>query len=191
MLDQSHSVEPEVLNGLDVTEYGNIVEAVREQPHLARFEFRARNVWEDGAGGYTRTTIGGFFAAGAEQGTDGRSHVIEIDEPPVLLGIDRAPNPAEYLLNALAGCLTSTVVYKAASRGILLESVEASVEGDMDARNFLELSSEQRTGYQGLRARIRVKTDASVDEIRELVQFSPVLDTLTHGTAVTVSVEET
>lgn len=188
MAEQAKRVEAVVTNGIDVTEYANTVQAVREQPELANFQFRARNVWD--TGGYNRTTIQGFYGAGEEQGAEGRSFVVDADEPPVLLGEDRAPNPVEYLLHALAACLTSTIIYKAAARGITVESVESTLEGDLDARAFLEVSEEQRKGYQSIRATFRVKSDASAQEIKELAAFSPVLDVVSHGTPVSLRVEK-
>jgi len=173
-------------NGIDVTEYESIVEAVREEPSLAKFEFRAGNRWI--AGGLNRTTITGFHGAGEEQGTDGRRFVVQAAEPPVLLGEDQAPNPAEYLLHALAACLTSSIVYKAAARGITVKSISATLDGDLDGRAFLELSDEERKGYRQIRATFRVEADAPAEEILELARFSPVLDVVTNGTPVDLRV---
>lgn len=177
-----------VVNGLNVTEYHRIVDDVRVQPELAKFEFRATNQWENG--GYNVTTIKGFYGAGEEQGTDDRQFIVDADEPPVLLGVDRAPNPVEYLLHALAACLTSSIVYKAASRGIHVDSIEASLEGDLDARAFLELSDNSRKGYEGIRANFRVRSQASAEVIKELAEFSPVLDVIRDGTPVSLQVEK-
>lgn len=178
-----------IVNGLNVTEYHKIVDDVREDPGLARFEFRAANQWDDG--GYNITTIKGFHGAGEEQGATSRHFVVDADEPPVLLGVDRAPNPVEYLLHALAACLTSSIVYKAASRGISVESIEGNLEGDLDALSFLELSNEGRKGYEEIRASFRVRSDASAEEIKQLAEFSPVLDVVRHGTSVSLQIEKT
>jgi uncharacterized OsmC-like protein len=186
MAEHAKLVEAVVTNGINVTEYEEIVRAVKDQPELAKFRFRAGNVWE--MGGYNRTTIRGFYGAGEEQGAEDRSFVVDADEPPVLLGEDRAPNPVEYLLHALAACLTSSIIYKAAARGIPIESVESTLEGDLDARSFLELSDERRKGYQNIRATFKVKSDASPEVIKELAEFSPVLDVVTHGTPVSLRV---
>jgi uncharacterized OsmC-like protein len=186
MSEKSSVAKATIRNGIDVTEYESIVEAVREDPTLAKFEFRAANVWD--GGGLNRTTITAFYGAGEVHGEDGRRFVVEAAEPPVLLGKDEAPNPAEYLLHSLAACLTSSIIYKAASRGIVVESVEAKLEGDLDARSFLELSDEERRGYREIRAEFRVRSSASEEEIRELMEFSPVLDVVRHGTPVSLRV---
>jgi uncharacterized OsmC-like protein len=188
MLKQVKVPEDQILNGLNVTEYEQIVEAVRNEPKLAKFQFRAGNLWH--GGGLNRTTIRNFYGAGEEQGVRDRRFTVDAAEPPVLLGKDEAPNPVEYVLHALAACLTSSIVYKAAARGIAVESVESTLEGDMDARKFLELGDDQRTGYQNIRATFKVKADASPETIKELAEFSPVLDVVSHGTPVSLRIEK-
>lgn len=188
-MTEVHAVENDIMiNGLNVTEYHQIVDDVREQPELAKFEFRATNQWDDG--GYNVTTIKGFYGAGEEQGANGRQFVVDADEPAVLLGVDRAPNPVEYLLHALAACLTSSIVYKAASRGIKVDSIQASLEGDLDALAFLEVSDKGRKGYEEIRANFRVRSEASAEEIKGLAEFSPVLDVVRNGTRVSLLVEK-
>jgi uncharacterized OsmC-like protein len=188
MKAQTKTAVPVVTNGINVTEYEEIVQAVKEESELAKFQFRARNRWD--WGGYNRTTIKGFYGAGEEHGAEDRTFVVDADEPPVLLGEDRAPNPVEYLLHALTACLTSTIIYKAAARGITIESVESKLEGDLDARAFLDLSDEERKGYQNIRATFKVKSDASSEEIKEMAEFSPVLDVVSHGTPVSLQIEK-
>jgi uncharacterized OsmC-like protein len=188
MLDEVTPVDPVIANGINVTEYEEIVRAVRDEPALAKFEFRASNRWEDG--GYNETSIAGFYGAGDEQGAQDRHFTIAADEPPVLLGTDRAPNPVEFLLHALAGCLTSAIVYKAATKGIRIETIESTLEGDLDASRFLELSDEGRLGFQGIRAAFKIKADAPAEEIRALAEFSPVLDVVRNGTSVTIEIKK-
>lgn len=188
MTTQTNIAESSVVNGIDVIEFENTVQAVKAQPELAKFQFRASNRWD--MGGYNRTTIKGFYGAGEEHGAQDRTFVLEADEPPVLLGEDRTANPVEYLLHALASCLTSSIIYKAAARGITIESVESKLEGDLDARAFLEVSNDARKGYQNIRATFKVKSDASAEELKECAEFSPVLDVITHGTPVSLLIEK-
>jgi len=188
MLDQVNTTDAVITNGINVTEYTEIVQAVREDPTLAKFEFRANNIWKDG--GCNLTTIADFYGAGEEHGGNGRCFTVAADEPPVLLGTDSAPNPVEFLLHALAGCLTSTIVYKAAVKGIRINAIESHFEGDLDALRFLELSEEGRLGYQGIRATFRVAADAPATEIAKLAEYSPVLDVLRNGTPVSVAVSK-
>jgi uncharacterized OsmC-like protein len=188
MTTQTQIAESSVVNGIDVIEFENTVQAVKAQPDLAKFQFRASNRWN--TGGYNRTTIKGFYGAGEEHWARDRTFVLEADEPPVLLGEDRTANPVEYLLHALASCLTSSIIYKAAARGITIESVESTLEGDLDARAFLEVSNDERKGYQHIRVTFKIKSDASPDVLKECAEFSPVLDVVTHGTAVSLRIEK-
>lgn len=187
MLQKVKPVEDRFVNGLNVSEFERIVDAVRAEPALAKFQFRAANAWIDG--GLNRTAISSFYAAGGEQGEADRRFRVDAGEPAALLGKDEAPNPAEYLLHALAACLTSSIVYKAAARGIVVESIESRLEGDLDGRRFLELADTGRTGFQQIRARFKVKANATPEEIRALAEFSPVYDTLTRGSPVSIDVE--
>jgi len=187
MLNQAIETPDQYLNGVNVTEFGKIVDAVRAEPDLVKFEFRATNRWH--GGGLNQSTIRTFYGAGEEQGVDGRHFTVDAGEPPALLGHDEAPNPAEFLLHALTACLTSTIVYKAAQRGIAIESIESSIEGDMNGLKFLGLSDAGRTGYRQIRVRFRVKADVSPETLKELVGFSPIYDTIAHGTPVLVEIE--
>jgi len=187
MLNQAIEKQDQYLNGVNVTEFGKIIDAVRDEPSLVKFQFRATNRWH--GGGLNQSTIRTFYGAGEEQGVEGRHFTVDAGEPPALLGDDEAPNPAEFLLHALAACLTSTLAYKAAARGIAIESIQSSIEGDMNGLKFLEISNAERTGYQQIRVRFRVKADASPETLKELAGLSPIYDTIVHGTPVLVEIE--
>jgi uncharacterized OsmC-like protein len=115
--------------------------------------------------------------------------VLDADEPPVLLGQDAGANPVEYVLHALAACLTTTLVYHAAARGIRVEAVDSALEGDLDLRGFLGLSDEVRKGYHAVRVRMRVKSTAAPAVLRELALYSPVFDIVSNSLPVEVAVE--
>ncbi|MES4785356.1 MAG: hypothetical protein C4294_05510, partial [Nitrospiraceae bacterium] len=102
-----------VINGVDVERMGNTIQAINGNPGLAKFQFRALNRWNNGS--QNRTTIAEFYGAGQENPQYHR-FTLDADEPDVLLGRDAAPNPVEYVLTALAGCLTTSIVYHAAAR---------------------------------------------------------------------------
>jgi uncharacterized OsmC-like protein len=112
----------------------------------------------------------------------------------VLLGTDRGANPVEYVLTALAGCLTTSLVYHAAARGIAVEEVESHLEGDLDLRGFLGLSEEVRNGYENIRVTFKIKADATEEQLRELVQLaqnrSPVFDIISHPVPVSVELRK-
>jgi uncharacterized OsmC-like protein len=179
------------INGVDVDRLFGTIDTIEEKPAIAKFQFRAANRWL--GGGLNRSAIQGFYGAGREDATRTRPFVLDNDEPDVLLGTDQGANPVEYVLHALAGCLTTSLVYHAAARGIAVEEVESTLEGDLDLRGFLGLSDEVRSGYERVRVKFRIKADATPEQIDELCRTaqrrSPVFDIVSHGVPVSVSAE--
>ncbi|HET8580001.1 MAG TPA: OsmC family protein [Nitrospiraceae bacterium] len=177
-----------VVNGVDVERLGATIQAIQQTPTLAASQFRAKNRWI--MGGHNRSTIQGFYGAGQEDTTRTNPFVLDADEPPVLLGKDQGANPAEYVLHALAACLTTSLVYHAAARGIRLESVESHLEGDLDLQGFLGISDKVRQGYKQIRAQFTVKSDASPEQLQELTKYSPVYDIVSNPVPVSISVRK-
>ena len=96
----------------------------------------------------------------------------------------------EYLLSALAGCITTTLVAHATVRGIAIEEIESRLEGGMDLNGFLGLNPDTPKGYQSIRMDIKVKTaEENLDKLRELTQFSPVYNSLINGTPVEINIQ--
>jgi uncharacterized OsmC-like protein len=177
-----------IVNGVDVDVLGGTVEAIKENSELAKCKFRLRNTWLQG--GHNRSTVGDFYGA-CQENSHQATFELDADEPPVLAGTDLAPNPVEHLLHALAGCLTSTLVYHAAIRGIRIDELECEVEGDLDLRGFLGLSKDVRKGYQNIRVTFRVKTDPDqLEKLKALSKLSPVFDVTSNGTQVDVEIEQ-
>lgn len=181
------------INGVNVEELFKTVDAVKKTAAIAKFRFRADNTWIEG--GHNRTSIRNFFGAGEEDTSRKTPFILDADEPKVLLGTDRGANPVEYVLTALAGCLTTSLVYHAAARGIAVEEVESHLEGDLDLRGFLGLSEEVRNGYENIRVTFKIKADATEEQLRELVQLaqkrSPVFDIVSHPVPVSVELKKT
>jgi uncharacterized OsmC-like protein len=179
-----------IINGVDTAKLFATLDAIKANPSLATFQFRARNRWIDGA--HNRTTIRDFYAANQEDTSRAAEFVLDAGEPAILLGSDTGPNPAEYLLHALAACLTTSLVYVAAARGVRLTAVESTLEGDMDVQGALGLSDEYRNGFAQIRVSFRVEGEAPEEKLREIVaraqQRSAVFDMVTNGLPVTVDV---
>lgn len=183
---QMPGTEATLVNGVDVAALSATLDAVRQEPALAAFQFRAGNTWL--GGGLNRSTIGSFYGAGREQMRE-KPFSFAADEPPVLLGGDRAANPVEFVLHALAACLTTTMVYHAAARGIAIKTVSSELEGDLDLRGFLGLSGDVRKGYHHVRVKLRVQSAAPAEQLAELAKFSPVYDIVSNSLPVEVTVE--
>ena len=181
------------INGVNVDELFKTVDAVKKTAAIAKFRFRADNTWIEG--GHNRTSIRNFYGAGEEDTSRKTPFILDADEPKVLLGTDRGANPVEYVLTALAGCLTTSLVYHAAARGIAVEEVESHLEGDLDLRGFLGISEEVRNGYENIRVTFKIKADATEEQLRELVQLaqkrSPVFDIVSHPVPVSVELKKT
>jgi uncharacterized OsmC-like protein len=137
-------------------------------------------------GGHNRSEIKEFYGACEEDSTRTEPFVLDADEPPVLLGEDRGANPVEYVLHALAACMITTLVYHAAAQGINIESVDSELEGDLDARGFLRLDENIRKGYQNIRVKFNVKSDATPAQLAELARLSPIFDIVTNSVPVAV-----
>lgn len=169
-----------VRNGLNLEQMTQTVEALQNDPQLAQFRFRARNSWING--GANRSTIKDFFGAGQEDTSRTRAWEFTNGEPPVLLGNNEGANPVEFLLHALAGCVTTTTVLHATARGIAIKSLSTELEGDIDLQGLLALDPDVPAGYREIRIRMDIQADCSDEELEELLAFarehSPVCNTV-------------
>lgn len=169
-----------IKNGLNLEQMIQTIDALEQDPALARFEFRARNTWING--GENRSTIKDFYGAGRED--DSRTEAWEFinGEPPVLLGNNEGANPVEFLLHALAGCVTTTTVLHATARGIRIESLSTELEGEIDLQGLLALNPDVPAGYREIRIKMDIKADCSDRELDEMLAFarehSPVCNTV-------------
>lgn len=184
-------MDANVMNGVDVEQLVSTIEAIKDKPELARFNFRAKTTWING--GHSRTTIQSFYGAGQEDTSRSEPFVLEGDEPPVLLGVNKGPNAVEMVLAALASCLTVGMAYNAAARGLKIERLEFELDGDVDLHRFLGLSDTVRAGYQNIRLTCSLQSDASDSELSELLEHvkntSPVLDIISNPVNVEVQLK--
>jgi uncharacterized OsmC-like protein len=178
---------PTIANGVNVTQLVDTIALIKKDASLARFRFRARTRWEDG--GRCETEIAGFYGAGAEASRS-KTHILEGDEPPVLLGTDTAPNAVEAVLHALASCISVGYVYNAAARGITIDSLRFDTEGELDLRAFLGLSDTVRPGFERITFTATVKANAKREELEALCEYvqrtSPVLDIIRNPVPVSI-----
>ncbi len=176
-----------VVNGVNLETLMATVNAIKGDPELGACHFRASNKWL--GGNHNRTTVTGFYGAKQEIAHK-QKFEMDADEPPILAGEDEGANPVEHLLHALASCVTTSMVAHAAVRGIHVEEVESELEGDIDLRGFLGLSDDVPKGYTDIRVKFKVKADPKdLARLEELIEYSPVFNTLTHGVPVSIQVE--
>jgi uncharacterized OsmC-like protein len=180
-----------IRNGVNTEALFGALDAVKAQPEAAKFQFRAANQWVSGT--HSRSTIDGFFGLGAEQNHLAPS-TFDADHPEQLTGSDRGPSPVEYLLHALAACITAGIGNIAAARGVDLDRVESTVSGDIDLMGLLGLDESVRNGFQRIDVRVLIEGNTSAEELAGVVQRSvarsAVFDMLNNGTVVNVTVNE-
>ena len=179
------------LNGVDVQQLVDTINAIKENPELARFTFQAHNRWL--GGGHSQTQIQTFYHAGREDSSRRTPFTLEGDEPPVLLGQNAGPNAVEAVLHALASCLAVGFIYNAAAQGIKVDQLEFDIEGDLDLHAFLGLSDEVRPGYENITLTYRVKADAPRRQLEQLCEYvqrtSPVVDIIRNPVPVSIELE--
>jgi len=177
-------------NGVDTEGLFGALDAVKAQPEAAKFQFRATNRWISGTN--SQGTIHGFFGLGEEQ-THKQAFTYDAERAEQLVAKDRGPTPVEFLLHALAACITAGIGNIAAVRGIELRSVESTVSGDIDLVGLLGLDDSVRNGYQGIEVKLRIEGDAPADQLREVVERSvarsAVFDVLSNGTPVSLQID--
>jgi len=181
---------PAVRNGVDTSTLFATLDAVKQTPAAAQFQFRAHNEWMNGT--HSRSSISDFFGVGEERQHE-RTFVFAADHPAVLVGHDNAPTPVEFVLHALASCLTAGLANIAAARKVTLTEVRSTVSGDIDLNGILGLDPEVRNGYQQINVRFSVKGNASPEVLRELVEQSrarsAVYDIITNRVPISIEVD--
>ena len=178
-------------NGVDVPTLFATLDAVKGAPQIADFQFRATNEWISGT--HNRSTIQGFYGAGQEDTSRTEPFTYDADHPAVLVGGNHGPTPVEFLLHAIAACLTSGLANIAAARGVTLHRVRSTVQGDIDLLGILGLSDDVRNGYREIRVSFEVEGDATAEQLAALVEQSrrrsAVYDVLVNGTDVVIDVK--
>ena len=182
-------VDNPIRNGVDTAALFATIDAVKGDPEIAKFQFRATNTWVSGT--HNRSAIHGFYGAHQEMAHE-QSSSYDADHPAVLVGKDNGPTPVEFVLHALAACLTSGLANIAAARGVNLTEVTSTVEGDIDLLGILGLSDEVRNGYEQIKVSFKLRGD-DPEKLRKVVEQSrersAVFDIVTNGVPVTIDVD--
>lgn len=181
-----------IVNGVNVDQLFDAIELFKQKPELAEFKFRAVNKWIEGT--HCRATVKDFYGPGQED-TSREARSFDLDEPTVLLGKAEGTNPVEYLLVALSGCITTSLVVHASAKKIPLRGIESRFEGDIDLRGFLGISQEVPVGYRKIRVYFKIDADISNEQKEELLRmgekYSPVANTIKSQTPISVHLDKT
>ena len=184
----SNVIDSPIRNGVDTATLFATLDSVKGNNEIAKFQFRATNKWVSGT--HNQSTIHGFYGAMQEM-QHAAPHTFDADHPAVLVGGDNGPTPVEYVLHALAACLTAGIASIAAARGVTLHAIESDVEGDIDLQGILGLSDKVRNGFQAIRVGFRVEGDAPAEKLQQIVAQSvarsAVFDLLTNGVPISVT----
>ena len=187
--DTTAQASDSMRNGVDTATLFATLDAVKQAPQAAQFQFRAHNQWISGT--HNRSTIADYFGVGEERSHE-RTFVFDADHPAVLVGQDHGPTAVEFVLHALAACLTSGLASIAAARRVKLTEVRSTVTGDIDLNGLLGLSPDVRNGYERITVRFTIKGDAPAEKLREIVEQSrarsAVYDVITNRVPVTIEV---
>ena len=186
-MSESATDAPPERNGVPTEKMFGTIAKMKDNGDLAAFRFSARNQWVEGTA--STSTIYEWYGAVSDQ-----VHVEEFtytaDHPT--LGHGHGPTPQEYVLHALAACITAGIATGAAARKIELESVSSTVSADIDVRGVLGIDPEVRKGFSNVRVDFDVRADADQDTIDALVasatKYSAVFDMLSNPTDVEVNV---
>ncbi|ABQ56011.1 OsmC family protein [Legionella pneumophila serogroup 1] len=184
-MDDNYKVSS-MINGVDIATLKKTIGTIQKDPKLGQCEFRLKNEWINGDS--NRSYVDTFYAASSEQHHKKQFH-FQAGEPPLLAGHDEGANPVEFLLSALSGCMTTTIVYYAALNGHVIEEMESSYKGDLDLRGIFNLDQSIRPGYQKIHIHFKIKTDATPEEIKKYYPFSPVYDVVSNSVPVEVTIE--
>jgi len=188
--DTAAEVHDPIRNGVDTATLFATLDAVKQAPEAASFQFRAHNEWVSGT--HNRGTIADAEVVGEERAHE-RTFVFDADHPAVLVGQDNGPTPVEFVLHALAACLTAGLANIAAARKVKLTEVRSTVTGDIDLNGILGLNPAVRNGYQQITVRFTIKGDAPAEKLRELLDQSrarsAVYDVITNQVPVTIEVD--
>ncbi len=181
--------ETPIDNGVNVQALLDARDALTEAPAGAQFTWRSSTEWLRGT--HSQSTIEGFFGLGGEQ-SHRTAFTYDADHPEIFASEDHGPTPVEFVLVGLGACLTAGIAAVAQNRGIQLNSVKATIEGDMDILGILGADPDVRNGFNGIKVRYEIDADASPEEIQGLVaqsqKRSAVFDAITNPTNVTVEV---
>ncbi len=183
----AEQVKTKMVNGIDMDVLESTVNAIQHDPELGKCKFRVSNKWV--GANHNCTTVTGFYGAKQEIAHK-QPFELHADEPPILAGEDQGANPVEHLLNALAACVTTSMVDHAAVRGIHIEELESEIEGDIDLQGFLGLSKEVPKGFTDIRVKFKVKADVdNMERLKRLAEYSPVYNTIIQGANVDIQIE--
>jgi uncharacterized OsmC-like protein len=162
---QKKTVEPTVVNGINVDDLFALIDGVRREPAKGKTNWHVNTTWQGQA--RSRAEIESFEIGGEKVP---RRFSIDIDEPHELGGSNRFANPQEHLIAALNACMMVGYVAQCAVRGIVLESLAIETGGQIDLRGFLGIDAAVPAGYENLNYTVRIRGSGTKEQFAEVHQ---------------------
>ncbi len=176
------------INGFQCEDLQRVKKSLQSNPENAQFKLRAKNRWIDGA--QSISLVSSFKGMDREFSARHAPFIQTTDTPQILAGKDLGPTPMEELLVALAASVTTTLAYRASVANLIVQEIECDVEGDADFQDVMNASEPASAGFKQIRVTVRVKSDASEEQLTALCAASPVLAALTRPLPVSIAVEK-
>ena len=145
-------------NGVNVQALLDARDALTDAPDAADFTWRASNEWLWGT--HSKTTVEEFSGLGAASTATSRPSATRPTTRRCSPPRTTARRPVEFVLVGLATCLTAGVAAVAQNRNIQLNSVKATIEGDMNILGILGGDPEVRNGFNDIRVHFDIDADA-------------------------------
>ncbi|MEH6443094.1 MAG: OsmC family protein [Oceanospirillaceae bacterium] len=136
-------------------------------------------------------SVVGYSQSATQMAVKARDFTMIIDEPPALGGADTGPNPVEYVLSAIVGCLNVTGHIVAKEMGLTINSLEITANGDINPELLFGKSEKDRAGFKGINIEFRV--DAQADQetldswLSQVKIRCPVSDNLANTTPLSIA----
>ncbi|MBC8240821.1 MAG: OsmC family protein [Alphaproteobacteria bacterium] len=152
-----------IVNGINVDDLMQLIAGVELEAPKGKTNWRVATTWQGQT--HSRAEITGFEIGGEEVS---RRFTFDIDEPCELGGGNAFANPQEHLIAALNACMTVGYVAQCAVRGVTLESLEITTEGEIDLRGFLGIDPSVAPGYESLSYTVHIKGDGTDEQFTEI-----------------------
>ncbi len=136
-------------------------------------------------------SVVGYSKSATQMAVKARDFTMIIDEPPALGGEDTGPNPVEYVLSAIVGCLNVTGHIVAKEMGLMINSLEITANGDINPELLFGKSEKDRAGFKGIN--IEFCVDAQADQetldswLSQVKTRCPVSDNLANTTPLSIA----
>tara|TARA_B110001450_G_scaffold235073_1_gene239503 strand:- start:6698 stop:7234 length:537 start_codon:yes stop_codon:yes gene_type:complete len=154
-----------MLNNINISGLSEFANEIRERNIESKATYGVKLNWESG----TKTTVSTKNMILGEHKII-RDFNFTIDEPTQLLGVNSAPNPAEYMLGGLAGCMAVTFMAGATAMNIEIDKLELEIDGELDLMGFLGLNDNSTVGFPELKFIFNVKGNGTQEQYNTLLE---------------------